>query len=116
VESATAVVNGFTLVLALVGGWLCVAGWPNLFALFGGFLCVLIVWFLRPRFPSLRGKVVSRNEFPTLYKVSGDIARLLGTSNVQGIVVDENFNAALGQVGWRRDKILYLGLPLFSIC
>jgi heat shock protein HtpX len=43
------------------------------------------------------------------------IARTLGAPPVDAIVVDWEFNAAYGQVGWRRKRILWIGMPLFWI-
>jgi heat shock protein HtpX len=107
-------VHSFTLALAILGVRLLVVGWLNLSAILGGLL-LLIVWLLRPRFVKPPDEIAPREKLPTLYKVANDIAAVLGTSSVHGIVINEQFNAAFGQVGWRHRKIMYLGLPLFSI-
>lgn len=39
----------------------------------------------------------------------------MGAAHVDGIIVDEAFNAAYTQASWRRKNFLRLGLPLFSI-
>ncbi len=115
--SLAAVVHGFTIILVIVGIVLLVRGWSNLFAIFGGVLCLGIAWLMRPRFSKLReyDKVVPKDKFPTLYKITDDVAQALGASNVDSIVIDWEFNAAFTQIGWRRKKIIFLGLPLFSI-
>jgi heat shock protein HtpX len=110
-----ALVNALTLALVVVGVWLGAAGWPNVFALFGALLCLLIAWLLRPRFPKLRVTVASRDEFPVLYKITDEMAKYLGESGAQDIVVGEGFYAAFTQVGWQRRKVMYLGLPLLAI-
>jgi Zn-dependent protease with chaperone function len=108
-------VHGLTLIFAILGGILLLRGWPNPVALVGGLLCLGLVWLLFPRLPQLREMVASRDEYPMLYKLADRIANALGTSPVDGLVINWQFNAAFAQVGWRRKKIVYLGLPLFSV-
>jgi len=50
-----------------------------------------------------------------MYELADRVAKALGATPPEGIIVDWQFNAAFGRVGWRRSPILYLGLPLFLI-
>lgn len=110
-----AVVHGLTLLFAGLSIFLLVRGWPNFMAIIGGLFCGGLAWALRPRFPRAPREIMPRDQFPTLYKLVDNIAQALRTASVDGIVIDEDFNAAFGQVGWRQKKILFLGLPLLSI-
>jgi Zn-dependent protease with chaperone function len=113
--SLAALVHSFTIILVVVGIVLLLRGWSNLFAIFGGLLCLGIAWLLRPRMPKSPDEVAHKDKFPTLYKITNDVAQALGTSNVDGIVINWQFSAAYAQSGWRRKKVIFLGLPLFAI-
>jgi len=108
-------VHGLTLAFVILGGVLLVKGWPNLLAVLLAAVCLAIAWVLRPRFTKVPDDILPTEAFPTLYNVTGKIAGALGTSNVDGIVIGGWFNAAFTHAGWQRKRILYLGLPLFSV-
>ncbi len=110
-----ALIHALTLGAIILGVALLIAGRSNLFALLGAIICLAVAWFLRPRATQLQGEIVPRDQFPTLYSLADQIAQALATSKVDGIVIDWPFNASFSQVGWRRKKIVYLGLPLLSI-
>lgn len=110
-----AVIHGITLIFAVGGVVLLVLGWPNLFAIAGGLTCIGIAWIIRPRISKLPHTILCRKNFPTLYRFVDTIANSLQSEKVTGIVVNEHFTAAFGQVGWQRKGILQLGLPLWSI-
>lgn len=75
-------------------------------------LGIAVVTF--PRFGKTP-KIVSRNEFPTLYKLVDDITKASDSKDVYGIVINEEFNASFTEVGLKRRKIISIGLPLFYI-
>jgi heat shock protein HtpX len=71
-------------------------------------------WLLRPkpgRVPSR--DVASRKDFPALYALVNEVAEELGGQPINNIVVNEDFNAAYGVLGWRRIPVLWIGLPLW---
>ena len=113
--AVAAAVHGLTLGLLVLAGVLLVVGWPRLLVVGLGLLCAVLAWQIRPKMPEFPDSVVSRDVFPTLYLISDRVAQALDTKGVDGIVIDHRFNAAFGLAGWRRKKVLYLGLPLFSI-
>jgi Zn-dependent protease with chaperone function len=108
-------VHGITVGLALLGGGLLFWGWPNLFAIVFGLIFLGGAWISRPRPMQMPPEALSRDELPTLYRIVDQVAEALGTSGVSGIVIEDDFNAAFAQVGWRRQKLLYLGWPLWTI-
>jgi Zn-dependent protease with chaperone function len=112
-------VHGITFGLAILGVLLIVGSGFHIMFVIYGLILLGIAWVLRPRVPKLdkseEDEIVSREDFPTLYKVVDDVARSLNTSSVSAIIVDDQFNAAFAQVGWRRRKVLYLGLPLLTV-
>lgn len=108
-------VHGVTLVFVSLGIWLMVITWPNLWSLVLAFPCFLIAWVLLPRLSKLEGKPLARERFPKLYRLTDRIAEALGSRPIDGIVPDVRLNASFSQVGWRRQKIVTLGLPLFAI-
>ncbi|MBN9389526.1 MAG: M48 family metallopeptidase [Chloroflexi bacterium] len=110
------VVHGFTLALLLLGLFLLIGCWPAIPVMLIGLGLVLLAWYSRPRFPRdrWRGKL-DRQKYPTLYEMAGKVCDALNTSRVENIYLNEDFNVGVTQVGWRRKKILIIGLPLFSI-
>ena len=110
-----ALVHAVTFGLAIAGVVLLVKGWPNVFAFVGGLFCLGVAAVVRPRMPKMPRAIVPRERYPTLYKLADDVARALGAPPVYGIVIDDQFNAAFGQAGWRRRPILRLGLPLLAV-
>ncbi|MFC1936635.1 M48 family metallopeptidase [Chloroflexota bacterium] len=110
-----AAIHGITLIFAIGGIGLLVSGWPNLLAIAGGLFCIAVASILRPRFLKVPDTIMSRKEFPTLYKLVDSLVNSLQTREVSGIVINEQFNASFRRVGWQRKGVLHLGLPLWSI-
>lgn len=109
------VVHGVTLLLVVLGVALLSKGWPNPFAIIGGLFCLAAAVTVRPRIAKTPTTIVPRDRCPTLYKLADSVAQALGAPGVDGIVIDARFNASFSQVGWRRRKIVTLGLPLFAV-
>jgi len=110
-----ALVHSATLVFAALGVALLVVGWPHVVILFFGVLCLLLAWFTRPDFGKLPEDITPRAELPRLYHLVDTVSQALGTSRVHGIVIGHDFNASIAQVGLRRRKVMWLGLPLVSV-
>jgi Zn-dependent protease with chaperone function len=112
-------VHSFTLALLGLGLWLIVGAWGSCLTLGLGLLCLAMVWLLRPQLPALddsdRLGLISREQCPALYQLVDSIAQTLGSHPPDFIVLNPSFNAALGAVGRRWQKVLYVGLPLFAI-
>lgn len=112
---AASVVHAWTLL------WLCL----GLFALIGlrnSVLALLpaafflgLFWFTRPRLGKLPKDIARRDQCPVLYGLADRIADQLKTSRVDGIVLTPHFNASMAHLTLRRRKIIFLGLPLFTI-
>ncbi len=108
-----ALVNALTPLLAILGIVLIWQNWFNLILVPLGGLCLVIAWQLRPRFGA-RPDVVARSQAPHLYQLADDIAHSLHARPVNGVVVDESFNASFGWSGWNK-TVLTIGLPLLSV-
>ncbi len=109
------VVHAVTLILALFGFWLLLRDWPNVFAILGGLLFLAIAWVLFPRMGKMPKGIVARERIPTMYQLADNVSHKLGTASIAGIVIGEQYGAAYSEVGWRREKVLYIGLPLFAV-
>jgi Zn-dependent protease with chaperone function len=81
-----------------------------------GLVFLGVSWFTRPRFGKLKKeeKIAARKEFPELYGMIDDLAVSMGTNKIDGIILDERYNASITKIGWRRKTIVRIGLPLFS--
>lgn len=106
-------VHLLTVALAIVGVLLIVSG--NLIFFVGGALALLTAWVLHPRVPSYSGPAEPIELIPALTRVAGEIAHAVGTRAPDRIVVSSDFNAAVMASGWRRTRILLVGLPLFAV-
>jgi heat shock protein HtpX len=81
--------------------------------LLGAGICVF-AWFMRPKPGRLPSQdVASGKDFPSLYAFVNEVAQELSGAPINNIVVNEDFNAAYGVVGWRRIPVLWIGLPLW---
>jgi hypothetical protein len=57
--------------------------------------------------------IACRENFPVLHTLVNDVAQELGGQPITHIIVNDDFNAAYGVVGWRRVPVLWIGLPLW---
>ena len=104
-----------TPLLVIAGvGVLAVAGWNPLAWGLGGLL-LLIAWVLRPQAPRLRGVPADPARHPVLFEIVGEVGRRLGTRPPTHIVLNDELNASVDTVGWRRTRVLTLGLPLLAV-
>jgi heat shock protein HtpX len=108
-------VHGIALGFAILGVWIIINSWPNVWLGLIGALCLAIAWFFRPRFAKLNGEVLPREQYPTLYRLADRVADALNSPKVDSIVIGSWFNASFSRVGVRQKRIVYLGLPLWSI-
>lgn len=110
-------IHGFTILFFLLGLWLAFFALPSarLLGVIISLPCFGIVWILLPRMPNSKSHPLPRQQFPTLYGISDQIARDLGSPPIDDILYDLNFNAAFGQFGWRRKRCMILGIPLLAV-
>jgi Zn-dependent protease with chaperone function len=88
----------------------------NSFLILTGIVLVMATFMLRPHFGKVpRHNVLSREHFPTLYKLTDDIAVQLGTKRVDAIVISTRFNAFFYKAGLLRRNFLGLGIPLLVV-
>lgn len=108
-------VHSAMVLWAAAGIWLLVKGWPNILMIILGTFCLTIAWMVRPRYPKIPSGILERKDFPALYEIFDLICEKLHTSKVSGIVITSEFNASFTEVGLRRKKIIYVGLPLLCV-
>jgi len=107
-------VHLLSLSLLILGVGLFLTGFPEIGPMLLGVGSCGIAWFMRPkpgRVPS--EDVTSQKDFPTLHAFVNEVAQKLGGQPIRNIVVNEDFNAAYGVIGWRRVPVLWIGLPLW---
>lgn len=108
-------VHGVVVLMAVAGIAVIIAGWPSLYLVVLGGTLLVVAWFFRPRLVPPPATVLSRESFPELYALVDRIADGLDSPHVDGLVVTGAFNASFARVGWRRRRIISIGLPLWSI-
>lgn len=110
-------VLGVHLVSLAVGGmgiYVIVTEWPKVFPVILGCLLLGVVWLLFPRVGRLPDRVLKQSEFPAIYALVAEISDRLGVEPVRHIAVDEEFNASIGNCGFRAVPLLTIGLPLWQ--
>lgn len=108
-------------VVALVGVWwlLVALGWGGhsrlvrWVAAFGALWLLGFMWLAFPRPYRPEGHEVSAQDAPELHALVGHVAAELGVSRPVRVFVNGQVNASMGLVGWRREPVLVLGLPLW---
>ena len=117
VVALSVLAHAVTILMAILAVMSVVRAWPSPVLMIGALFIVSFAWYLIPWMPSLGkdSKVLPREEYAALYRVTDRVASAVRCPLDYTIVVDSSFNAAMGEVGWRRERILYLGLPLVSV-
>jgi Zn-dependent protease with chaperone function len=101
------------LTIALVvGGVLLLISGNFLLAAFGG-LSLGLAWLFRPR--AAPGPKEPPADAPHLRRLADDIARAVGARPADVLIIDADFNASVNEVGWRRRRVLKVGLPLMAV-
>jgi Zn-dependent protease with chaperone function len=102
--------------LLLISGFYLLFFLEHFYIKFIGLLCLGLFYLSKPRRIKMNSeKFVSKINFPELYKTVNLICTKLKTSDIQGIIIDESFNASITEYGLKKKKVLFIGFPLWSI-
>lgn len=109
-------VHLFTFAFLAAGGFFIVSTFPNVLGIAFGLLIASPAVLMVPRLGKLpkEARTLERREAPTLFDVVDEIAAALGTKTAKVIVVDAAYNASWAVIGWRRRRVLTIGLPLLT--
>jgi Zn-dependent protease with chaperone function len=101
--------------LFAAGVWL-IAAMPNVVSVPVGIIALFLAYQLRPRLGSYRKlrNVRHRDDTPVLFSVLDQVAAEVGAKPAYGVVADGSWNASYSSVGWRRRRVVTLGLPLWD--
>lgn len=116
VSYALAMVVHLSCVALLGAGvWLMVA-MPNVITVLLAIFALLLSYELRPRPGSFRKlrNVRHRADAPVLFGLLDQVAAGAGAKPAHGVVADGSWNASYSSVGWRRRRVVTLGLPLWD--
>jgi heat shock protein HtpX len=113
-------VHCFTLLVALFGisliNTINTSNGNNIFFSGVGIGFIILAFCMRPRVNRVpQRNVVSREHFPTLYKLADEVAAKLGTKRVDLILINTEFNASFYRAGWIPKNVLCIGMPLLQI-
>lgn len=106
-------VHLLSLSIGIAGVCLIVFGWPHIMLIVVGALLITFFWFLRPRLGKLSDDRLDRDKYPAIHALVDNVADKMGVNPVSAIIINSEFNASFGQVGWGRQSELTLGLPLW---
>ena len=101
--------------VGIVGAVLVVTQWGNPFGVFAGAVLVAIAWLLRPRPIRRSGDPLDPASHPALWRLADSVCNELGTRPPNTIVFSNAYNACVYEAGWRRERVLEIGVPLFGV-
>jgi Zn-dependent protease with chaperone function len=108
-------VHGLTLALLVGGIAAIVAEFPEPFSILTGLAMVCLAGFMRPRVPPMpEGDVLAPAAAPALHALARAVTAALDRPAPTAIVADTRWNASWTVVGWRRRRVLVVGLPLLA--
>lgn len=99
----------------IIGIWLISNSLEHILLLPIALIFLLLALVTRPRIASNPLNVLAKKDFPILYDFVDSIADSLGTQSPDTIVFDQWFNASFGQFGWKKNEVITIGLPLWTI-
>ncbi|MFI5935149.1 M48 family metalloprotease [Actinoplanes sp. NPDC051494] len=110
------VLGAGVLATAAAGIWLIVTG-RLLPPIAAGAALLALAWVLRPRLGSRKeavagGWVLDAGHAPALVALVARTAERIGAPMPDVLVVNTEFNASAAVVGWKRTRVLRLGLPV----
>ena len=110
------VVDLLCVALVAVAAWLIVT-MANVVTVVLAIFALVLAYELRPRLGSLRrmGTLRYRDDAPELFGVLDQIAAEVGAKPVHAVIADGQWNASYSSVGWRRRRVVTLGLPLWEV-
>lgn len=101
--------------LLLVGLYL-LFGWHNNVEILIGLMLLGLFWLSKPTIDKLpKDDFAEKKQFEELYKLVNLVCKKLNTSEVEGIIINEEFNAGITEFGISRKKVLWIGLPFWTI-
>lgn len=106
-----------SIISLILGSYLLFFHNSNYLFLAAGLGLLGVSWLARPRAPKLdkTEHLIAREEFPNLFSAVDQLADAMKVRKIDGIVINEDFNASVTQIGWTRRNIIKIGYPLFSI-
>jgi Zn-dependent protease with chaperone function len=107
-------VHALTLAIAAGGISLIAWDWPNALLIGAGVVLLAIAWLLRPQPGRMPAEFATRRDYPELFRLVDAVAGALDAPHVDGIVLSRGLEAAFAEAGWRRKRILILGVPLLA--
>lgn len=108
-------VHAFCIALIIVAVWM-IAAMLNVVTAFLAMFALLLALELRPRLGSVRKlkHVKHRADAPVLFGVLDQVAAEVGARPAHAVHADASWNASYAAVGWRRCRVVTLGLPLWD--
>jgi Zn-dependent protease with chaperone function len=108
-------VHSITLLAVFAGILIMSYGLPNKASIVMGLIPIFIAVYLLPK-PNKKPKgIISREDYSELYGLVDDIANKIGAKKVNGLVIDDKFNAFYTKYGLFNKSVIGIGLPLFNI-
>lgn len=101
----------------LAGAGLVIFSGGKFFLIISGLLLLSFGYLISPErsrtFP--QQEIVPRAQLPQLYALIDQAADLLDAPRIDGLILTTEFNASVAEYGWRRRKVLFLGLTYWEL-
>ena len=110
-------IHSLTIAILGLGVYILVTNFGTFFGFVVGGFAILLGVLIRPRLGGIRSGTVllPRDSAPALYGLTDRIGGEMGARPIDVIALDSTFNAGHGQVGIRRERVLWIGLPLWNV-
>ncbi|MEK7066245.1 MAG: M48 family metallopeptidase, partial [Patescibacteria group bacterium] len=100
----------------IIGIYLLFLNWGGISNYLLSFVFLAIFWLSKPSLRKIpKDDFLSKDNFPELYNLVNQVCNELKTTNVEGIILNEDFNASISEYGFSRKKVLRIGLPLWNV-
>jgi Zn-dependent protease with chaperone function len=100
--------------VALLGVALLWAKFPNPLAILLAVIAGLVAWGVRPRIGHVQGEEADPSEHPELLALVDRVARAIGVEPPARVLLGPWANAFVMHSGWRQERVLGIGLPLWA--
>lgn len=81
-----------------------------------GLILLGLFWLSKPKWRKIpKDKFLSKTEHQEFYKLINSVCKALGTKEIEGLIITEEFNASITEYGFSKKKVIEIGLPLWTI-
>jgi Zn-dependent protease with chaperone function len=104
-----------SVVLLALAGVIVMILLKTVFGMLLGLFLLGLAYVQRPRYGTLPTNAYGREDLPHLFRLVDEVAKAIGSPPVSAIVLNEDYNASVQNVGREKHQLLTLGIPYFYV-